>query len=85
MCVSWLPTARTSCAHPNAGARLQVAFKTQERNKPAKGLTLEQTVDLVKDAMTSCGERDIYTGDYVDICIITKDGCKVEKFALKQD
>lgn len=48
-------------------------------------LTLEEAIDLVKDAMTSAGERDIYTGDMVDIAIITKDGVRREKFALKAD
>jgi len=48
-------------------------------------ITSEQAINLVKDALTSAGERDIYTGDYVDICIITAEGIKKEKFELKFD
>jgi len=61
----------------------QIAFKNQEKNKAE--LNLEQMLDLVKDAFTCCGERDIYTGDSVDIYCITKDGIKYESFPLKQD
>lgn len=61
----------------------QVAFKTQLKNK--KDLSAEECIDLVKDVMTSAGERDIYTGDSVDILLITKDGIKEEKFQLKKD
>merc|ERR1719326_1210810 len=48
-------------------------------------LTLQQTVDLVKDAFYSAGERDIRTGDAVEICIITKEGIKIESFPLNID
>jgi len=61
----------------------QVAFKTQPKNK--RDLSLEETVDLVKDCFTACGERDIYTGDWADIYTITKDGIKHELFNLKFD
>jgi 20S proteasome subunit beta 6 len=61
----------------------QVAFKTQKKNE--KNLTVEETIDLVKDVFTCAGERDIYTGDSVDIAIITKDGIKIERFELKKD
>merc|ERR1719163_2649000 len=39
-------------------------------------LSVDATVDLVKDAFVSASERDIRTGDSVEICIITKDGIK---------
>lgn len=39
----------------------------------------------MKDVMTSAGERDIYTGDSVDIVIMDKNGQRVEKFELKKD
>jgi 20S proteasome subunit beta 6 len=61
----------------------QVAFKTQQANY--KPLSSEECLDLVRDVMTSAGERDIYTGDSVDIVLITKDGMKEEKFQLKKD
>ena len=47
--------------------------------------TLDETLELVKDIFSSAGERDIYTGDFVDIHIITKDGTKYEQFPLKKD
>lgn len=48
-------------------------------------LSQEEVVRLVKDTLTSAGERDIYTGDFVDIAIITKEGITWEKFELKLD
>ena len=61
----------------------QVAFKTNPSN--FRDLSIEDCLDLVKDVMTSAGERDIYTGDSVDIIIISKDGMKEERFELKKD
>ncbi|KAK2076289.1 hypothetical protein QBZ16_001221 [Prototheca wickerhamii] len=48
-------------------------------------LPLEVAVDLVKSAFTSAGERDIYTGDDVEILIITKDGVETQNLPLKRD
>lgn len=62
----------------------QVAFKNQ-KIVPAKPITMEEAVSLVKDAFTSAGERDIYTGDAVEIVTISKDGMKKEVFELKKD
>lgn len=47
--------------------------------------SLEETVDLVKDAFATAGERDIYTGDFVDILIITKAGVRQERMELRFD
>jgi 20S proteasome subunit beta 6 len=61
----------------------QVGFKTHPSNM--KDLSLQECIDLVKDVMTCAGERDMYTGDSVNICIITKEGIKEEIFQLKKD
>ena len=61
----------------------QLGWKNAKVAKPK--LSLEETLDLVKDAFASAGERDITTGDWVDISIITKDGVREERFALKED
>jgi len=61
-----------------------VAYKNTDR-KPTVARTCEETLELVKDIFASAGERDIYTGDFVDIYVITKDGTKYEQFALKKD
>jgi 20S proteasome subunit beta 6 len=48
-------------------------------------LTEAQTVELVKDAFTSAGERDIRTGDSVEICVITAAGIRIETLELNID
>ena len=50
-----------------------------------KEFTPEEAIDLLKDAFTSAGERDIYTGDFVDICRIDSNGVHMSKFELKED
>jgi len=61
----------------------QLEFKTSK--KMQHELSLQETIELVKDVYTAAGERDIYTGDTVQIAIITKDGVKIENFQLKKD
>ncbi|KAJ1632176.1 nucleophile aminohydrolase [Pavlovales sp. CCMP2436] len=48
-------------------------------------LTKNIVINIIKDAFTSAGERDITTGDHVDIWVIDKDGVHAEKFDLKYD
>mmetsp|Transcript_16825 Transcript_16825/g.46392 ORF Transcript_16825/g.46392 Transcript_16825/m.46392 type:complete len:220 (-) Transcript_16825:175-834(-) len=48
-------------------------------------LPLDKALDLVKDAFVSAGERDIYTGDEVDIMIVTREGVRKESLRLKLD
>jgi 20S proteasome subunit beta 6 len=52
---------------------------------PHKKLSAEEAVSIVKDVFVIAAERDIYTGDSVEIKLVTKDGIKNETFALKTD
>lgn len=63
----------------------QIGWKDQRSFRALDHLDLPTAIDLVKDVFTSAGERDIYTGDSVDIFIIDKDGVRAENFPLKKD
>jgi len=60
-----------------------IAHKNRmDGNVPLKS---EEVVEIVKDAFVAAGERDIYTGDAVEIMVITKNGIQKETFQLKAD
>jgi len=70
---------------------LDMALERQHQSLGARppplhiDLELDDAIDLVKDAFISAGERDIRTGDAVEICVITSAGVKVHTHALNID
>uniref|UniRef100_A0A1D1XLR7 Proteasome subunit beta n=1 Tax=Anthurium amnicola TaxID=1678845 RepID=A0A1D1XLR7_9ARAE len=62
----------------------QVGLKNQQGAQRTP-LALDTAIRITKDAFTSATERDIYTGDYLDIFIIRQEGITVERFDLKKD
>jgi 20S proteasome subunit beta 6 len=48
-------------------------------------LSESEAVDLVKDVFASATERDIYTGDKVEIVVINKAGTRREYIDLRKD
>jgi len=62
----------------------QIARKNQKGASPAEP-SLEETQDIVRDAVNSAGERDIYTGDYMQLVTITQKGVTIAQSELKFD
>ena len=48
-------------------------------------LTVAEAVELSKECFVTAGERDIYTGDAVDILVVTAAGITTQRFELKKD
>lgn len=62
----------------------QVGLKNMEE-KPNVPLTVERAVNLVQDTFVSAAERDIYTGDGINISIITENGIEQRNVSLRKD
>uniref|UniRef100_A0A8C5H2I0 Proteasome subunit beta n=1 Tax=Gouania willdenowi TaxID=441366 RepID=A0A8C5H2I0_GOUWI len=62
----------------------QIGFKNMEGVQHVP-LTQEKAVQLVKDVFISAAERDVYTGDALRICIVTKEGIKEQTLPLRKD
>lgn len=60
-----------------------IGNRNRTEEKPI--LSKEEVVELMKHAFLSAGERDIYTGDALEIMVMTKDGTTTERFELKKD
>lgn len=74
----------------SAGAILQPLLDNQIGFKNMEGvqkvpLSKDKAVNLVKDVFISAAERDIHTGDGLQIQIITKEGVQLETFPLRRD
>lgn len=62
----------------------QVGFKNMQ-NVEHVPLSLDKAMRLVKDVFISAAERDVYTGDALRICIVTKEGIREETVPLRKD
>ena len=51
----------------------------------ARSIPLAKAIQVAKDAFVGAAERDIYTGDCVEIYVIQASGVTVEKFSLRRD
>ncbi|CAL8363519.1 unnamed protein product [Boreogadus saida] len=74
----------------SASAMLQPLLDNQIGFKNMTGvehvpLSKDKAVQLVKDVFISAAERDVYTGDALQICLITKEGVKEEMVTLRRD
>ncbi|RKP39766.1 proteasome subunit beta type-1 [Dimargaris cristalligena] len=89
---------RVPCsAFGSASALIQPFLDNQVRNKnqlgkpkvtefePVTPLPLAEALRICKDSFTSATERDIYTGDYLQIFIITREGVEEQIHELKKD
>ncbi|KAJ2793884.1 Proteasome subunit beta type-6 [Coemansia helicoidea] len=63
----------------------QVAFKNQRVPDPDRLLSREEARKIAIDAFTSATERDIYTGDYLEIFVVDAQGVHKETRELKHD
>jgi 20S proteasome subunit beta 6 len=64
---------------------LDNVIKHNNRNDEDRPLPAEEVVEIVKDAFVTAGERDIYTGDMLEIMIIRASGITKVSFPLKAD
>lgn len=86
---------RESCRAGGASASIIQPFLDNQVKKknlfkdgqkvPYTDLPLEEAIKLAKDAFAGATERQIYTGDYLEIFIVTKQGVEVQRSELKKD
>mmetsp|Transcript_52107 Transcript_52107/g.81345 ORF Transcript_52107/g.81345 Transcript_52107/m.81345 type:complete len:222 (-) Transcript_52107:73-738(-) len=64
---------------------LDCQLLSNNKTKPVAALDKAETIALCKDALSSVGERDIYTGDYAEVFLIDATGVSMDKFELRLD
>lgn len=64
---------------------LDNVINNNNRNEPKPDLSAAEVVELLKEAFVSAGERDVYTGDQLEIKVITASGIQQILFALNAD
>ena len=62
-----------------------VGGKNRADRTPPAELAVDEAVALAIEAFVTAGERDMYTGDAVEIFVITAAGTRKQIFALKKD
>ncbi|KAJ1825443.1 Proteasome subunit beta type-6 [Coemansia sp. RSA 2599] len=62
-----------------------VGFKNRRDADTSRLLDREQALKIVIDAFTGATERDIHTGDWLDIYIVDRNGVHYQKRELKHD
>lgn len=72
-----------SCKFKKFATIWQVGHKNRLDQK--RSLSAEEVVAIVKECFVVVSERDIYTGDSVEIKVIRSDGITSELFQLKKD
>jgi len=60
-------------------------LKKTNQKLPGPQLSKVEVIDLVKDVITSAGERDIYTGDGAEIFVLDAAGITKSMLELKKD
>ena len=63
---------------------IQIGLKNQA-GVEKEPLSQEKAVALVQDVFSAAAERDIYTGDGIEICVITTAGVDVKRMPLRRD
>ena len=81
---------RVNCGAMGSGSELVVPIldnQVKDHNvlEPEPPTDAEHVENLLRDAMHAATERDIYTGDFLEVVTIDKDGVRVEKEQMRRD
>eukprot|EP00727_Mastigamoeba_balamuthi_P005927 m51a1_g1954 putative proteasome subunit beta type 1 (231) ;mRNA; f:1020634-1021800 len=83
--------ATTQTAQGSASGLVQplldchIARANRVEAQPHVLATAEEACAIAREAMTSAAERDIHTGDWMDICVVDANGVRTDQVLLKHD